>query len=297
MKPPSSNPKDRIGITKVPLGLLPPAPQAHTALALLDGAIKYGRWNWREESVAASVYIDACLRHIADWVDGQEQAEDSKVHHLGHAAACLFIIMDAQQRGNMIDDRTPHSTQCAELFTKLIDTVKHLYEKNNQLVPQTPSLAEAKTVGEASVALQYEVLKGWKPADESAKEELERIAEAKGRGQEGMLADHLQSRAQLEPPSLFVKGVPIKWEPEKDEECVELADGTMRPNTIPGDDRIERTECILGHAVCFLPGDSSGYIDGEYLQGTAFTSRVARYRRGFENVDDEVAAQYAKDRS
>jgi len=136
------NPKDRIGITKVPLSLLPPAPQAHTALALLDGLIKYGRWNWREEKVSASVYLDACKRHLEDWNDGQQCAADSGVHHLGHAAACLFIVMDAEQCGNLIDDRASVSSGCEELFTELIATVKKLYARHQKAVPATPALIE-----------------------------------------------------------------------------------------------------------------------------------------------------------
>jgi len=137
------NPKDRIGVTKVPLSLLPAAPQAHTALALLDGLLKYGRWNWREEKVAASVYIDACRRHIEDWNDREECAGDSGVHHLGHACACLFIIMDAQQTGNLIDDRAKVGSKCSELFIELIDTVKSLYAKHGKEVPSTQPLHAA----------------------------------------------------------------------------------------------------------------------------------------------------------
>lgn len=136
----TNNPKDRIGVTKVPLTLLPPTPQAHTAMALLDGLLKYGRWNWRKEKVAASVYLDACRRHIEDWNDREECAEDSGVHHLGHACACLFIIMDAQQCGNMIDDRAEVPGYCSKLFTELSEKVKTLYEARGESFPDTPPI-------------------------------------------------------------------------------------------------------------------------------------------------------------
>jgi len=74
--------------------------------ALEDGVKKYGAANWRETGVAASVYVDACKRHLEQWFDGgQENATDSKVHNLGHAMACLAIIIDAQWNNTLIDDR------------------------------------------------------------------------------------------------------------------------------------------------------------------------------------------------
>lgn len=78
-------------------------------------------------------------------------------------------------------------------------------------------------------------------------------------------------------------------------EYQDTAEGPIRGNSIPHDDRITRTECILGHSVAFID-EKTGYIDGEYLQGTAFTAPVKRYREGFESIDDAMAAAYAKEK-
>lgn len=99
------NPKDLLGGKKVPLGQVLPVAMAHEACAMLDGDLKYGFRNWREKSVISSIYIDAALRHLQQWSEGEENAEDSGVHHLGHARACLGIILDAQANGNLIDNR------------------------------------------------------------------------------------------------------------------------------------------------------------------------------------------------
>lgn len=99
------NPKDRIGITKPPLHLVPPASKLHQAEAMRNGADKYGPYNWRENKVKATVYISAAQRHLDQWLDGEENAEDSGVHHLGHALACIGILLDAQETGNLVDDR------------------------------------------------------------------------------------------------------------------------------------------------------------------------------------------------
>lgn len=102
-----TNPKDGIGATKLPLSLVPPVAIAHASLAHLDGACKYGKWNWRIAGVRASIYIDAALRHITAYNEGEEIAADSGVHHLGHALACLNILLDAASVGKLIDDRPP----------------------------------------------------------------------------------------------------------------------------------------------------------------------------------------------
>ena len=103
MKP--TNPKDIIGSDKIPFHLWPEVASAHGALGLLDGALKYGRANWRAKGVKVSIYIDACRRHLNAYMEGEEHAGDSGVHHLGHALACLAIILDGRAKGNLVDDR------------------------------------------------------------------------------------------------------------------------------------------------------------------------------------------------
>lgn len=101
------NPKDLLGNKKVPMDAVSAVACAHEALAMLDGEIKYGYRNWRDKAVSARIYIAAAKRHIDAWSEGEEIAEDSKIHHLGHARACLGILLDAQENGNLIDDRVP----------------------------------------------------------------------------------------------------------------------------------------------------------------------------------------------
>lgn len=104
----SVNPKDAVGQKKAPLHLLPVAALAAEAAAFRDGVHKYGAANWRVSGVQASIYIAAALRHISLWYDGGEDvASDSKVKHLGHARACLGIVLDAEACGTLTDDRPP----------------------------------------------------------------------------------------------------------------------------------------------------------------------------------------------
>ncbi len=112
------NPKDRIGVTKVPMHLVPSSAIIHEAMAMADGARKYGPYNWREKAVKASIYIAAAQRHIAKFLDGRDYDEESGAHELGHARACLGIVLDAIETGNIKDDR-PKAAPTAELLARL----------------------------------------------------------------------------------------------------------------------------------------------------------------------------------
>lgn len=112
------NPKDLIGVKKAPLHLVPPAAIIHEAMAMKNGAAKYGPYNWRAKNVIASIYVAAAQRHIMAWFDGEEVAGDSGVHHLGHARACLGIILDAQETDSLHDDR-PLPGAAARLIAEL----------------------------------------------------------------------------------------------------------------------------------------------------------------------------------
>lgn len=101
----TGNPKDAIGDTKPDLSLVPPAASLYLAAAFADGAAKYGAYNWRENAVKARVYVAAALRHINQYLDGENIDPTSGRPHIGHALACLAIIADATETGNLIDNR------------------------------------------------------------------------------------------------------------------------------------------------------------------------------------------------
>lgn len=142
----SNNPKDKIGRTKVPMHLVPSVAIAHTALAMRDGANKYGPYNWRANDVAATVYLSAAERHIRSWLEGEDNATDSGIHHLGHAMACLAIMLDAQEGGNLVDDRPlkgplPYMLQRAILkTTETVSAVVDPQVAAKEAVAATPLL-------------------------------------------------------------------------------------------------------------------------------------------------------------
>ena len=118
-----ANPKANVGALKPPLDLVSPVIIAHLADAMRDGAKKYGAWNYREVDISASVYVAAAKRHLDLWMDGEEYADDSDVHHLGHALACIGLILDSQQCGNLVDDRPP-TCNLGELYKTFIERYK-----------------------------------------------------------------------------------------------------------------------------------------------------------------------------
>ena len=126
------NPKDLIGSGKIPLHLWPTTASAAGSIALLNGAMKYGRSNWRKIGVRASIYVDACQRHLSAWFEGHEEDEEG-VPHLSAALACLAILVDCQAAGKLRDDRQfpgGHS-EFMDAMTKKVTHLKSLHESKS----------------------------------------------------------------------------------------------------------------------------------------------------------------------
>ena len=100
-----NDPKGQIGATKAPLGLVPPYAMEQTAWVHKLGADKYGPWNWRETGVCASTYVNAILRHLNAWRDGEDLDPESGISHLAHVACSANILMDAEYCDKLQDDR------------------------------------------------------------------------------------------------------------------------------------------------------------------------------------------------
>lgn len=116
--PTGDNPKDRLGMCKPPLHLIPPAAEVLESVVMALGAKKYGAFNWRTSAVRASVYVAAARRHLLAWFDGQDNDPESGMPHLAHARACLGILLDALATGNLVDDR-PNAGASAQLIEEL----------------------------------------------------------------------------------------------------------------------------------------------------------------------------------
>ena len=141
LPPVVENPKDTVGSTKLPLHLWPTAATAMGCVALLNGALKYGRNNWRVVGVRASIYVDACQRHLAAWFEG-EQFDEEGVPHLGAALACLAILIDCEAAGKLVDDRQ-YPGGHRELMQSLTPLVDRLRERHEGKSPKHYTIGEA----------------------------------------------------------------------------------------------------------------------------------------------------------
>lgn len=133
---PDSNPKSALGIKKPPLHLVSPISILHECMAMSEGAMKYGPYNYREDAVAATVYIAAALRHLQAYAMGEDYAPDSKFHHLAHAKACCGIILDAEANGSLIDDRfksPAYLELCAKFEAELPGMAERIAGMKDQL--------------------------------------------------------------------------------------------------------------------------------------------------------------------
>lgn len=100
-----TNPKDALGIKKVPMHCVPSAPLLEVGLAMMEGGRKYGTHNYRDMGVRMSTYYDAVWRHLIAWWENENIDPDSGVHHVVKAIACLFVLRDSMIMGNCEDDR------------------------------------------------------------------------------------------------------------------------------------------------------------------------------------------------
>lgn len=138
-----TNPKDEIGSDKLPLHLWPTTATLMGSMALLDGALKYGRSNYRAIGVRASIYFDALLRHLFNWFEGEDIDPDSGLPHLAHVLACAAILVDAQQAGKLNDDRALPGGY-SKLAGEMAEHVSRLKELHRNKDPRHYTIKDAQ---------------------------------------------------------------------------------------------------------------------------------------------------------
>lgn len=139
----STNPKDSLGVLKVSFGVCPSIARVYWALAMMDGAGKYGEMNWRNGSVSMCVYLDAIDRHLTQLRAGEDLDPDSEgfVPHTGRIMACCSIIEDARSSGHLLDDR--------RVDDHTADLLRTLTAQNYSAATLATTRTPAKTIDEA----------------------------------------------------------------------------------------------------------------------------------------------------
>lgn len=102
---PDNNPKTAFGEAKPKMSDTPTTGLLQMGMVFTGGAAKYGRFNWRDHTVSATVYYDAAQRHLMAWFGGEGIDPESGVSHLAHVMACCNILLDAEKHGKLNDNR------------------------------------------------------------------------------------------------------------------------------------------------------------------------------------------------
>lgn len=136
-----SNPKDIISTSKVPLDMCPDTLRVAVAAAFTEGALKYGKTNWRVAGVRSSVYKAALDRHMCAYWNGEDVDAESGMPHLWKAAACLAILIDAGTCGMLTDDRPPRA-DLSGMLRSVEPIVKALQEKHKDKNPRHYTIAD-----------------------------------------------------------------------------------------------------------------------------------------------------------
>ena len=136
-----TNPKDAIGISKAPMSTVSAAVLMEVGVAMLEGASKYGRHNYRAAGVRASVYYDALMRHAMAWWEGEDLDSDSGMSHVTKAIATLVVLRDAMLQGKFTDDRPPRS---APFLPALNDTAAALLVKHADKRPRHYTIEDSE---------------------------------------------------------------------------------------------------------------------------------------------------------
>lgn len=136
-----SNPKDLVGVRKVPMSTVSAAVMAEVGVAMLEGAAKYGRHNYRAVGVRSSVYYDSTMRHLMAWWEGEDVDADSGMSHVTKAITSLVVLRDAMIQGMCTDDRPPSS---AEFYAALNAKAEAILDKYADRDPCHYTIADTR---------------------------------------------------------------------------------------------------------------------------------------------------------
>lgn len=99
-----SNEGKKFDTGKPPIGLIARSALEQEALVMAFGATKYERHNWRG-GIHWSRLIDATLRHVLAFNEGEDIDPETGLSHLAHARCCLAFLIEYQKSHPELDDR------------------------------------------------------------------------------------------------------------------------------------------------------------------------------------------------
>lgn len=123
-----TNPKDAAGSARIDPTLVSAFAIAECALAMEEGSAKYGAFNYTVVGVKSRVYVAAAMRHLWKFLLGEDRDPKTGVHHLGSVMACAAIVIDAQVRSKLVDDRPPSHKDASAQLDSMEARVKRVRE-------------------------------------------------------------------------------------------------------------------------------------------------------------------------
>lgn len=90
---------------KPPLANLPWAGIREVAMVQLYGHKKYSDWNNYRKGMEVSRNLSCAIRHISEYMDGNNLDSESGRSHLAHAACRILFVLQNEKDGTAIDDR------------------------------------------------------------------------------------------------------------------------------------------------------------------------------------------------
>lgn len=91
------------------LSLTPYSALVEEAKVMMFGLEKYGRDNWRK-GLEFTRLIDAALRHLHAFNEGENNDPESGISHLAHARCCLAFLIEFEKTHPELDDRNVPKT-------------------------------------------------------------------------------------------------------------------------------------------------------------------------------------------
>lgn len=97
---------DRYNVGKVPLSYIIQFPNAINGVSVVAdfGARKYARNNWKK-GLPYTPTIDALLRHLTKFINGEDIDEESGLPHVDHVAWNALALSEMTRLHPELDDR------------------------------------------------------------------------------------------------------------------------------------------------------------------------------------------------
>lgn len=123
---------------KAPLSMLPRVALEQEAQVMEFGAKKYGKFNYKK-GMKWSRLLDAALRHVYAYSNGENNDPETGYSHLAHARCCLGFLLEYADNNLGEDDRLPNEKEIL-----VADASKYNPSPGRYKAPGIPDLTDPR---------------------------------------------------------------------------------------------------------------------------------------------------------